>query len=102
MRWRPLFQFWKRKIECGPVFTSFDGLDHHQPSNLSYPLLDIRTLYLSQIKLDPALLRNLGNKDRHTAFRTVIDEQYRYHQFWGGLNPDSNKLIRKLVFTQNR
>jgi hypothetical protein len=38
-----------------------------------------------KIKLDPALLRNLGNKDKHTAFRTVIDEQYRYHQFWGGM-----------------
>jgi hypothetical protein len=38
-----------------------------------------------KIKLDPALLRNLGNKDRHTAFRTVVDEQYRYHQFWGGM-----------------
>jgi hypothetical protein len=30
-------------------------------------------------------LVNLANKDTHTAFRTLVDEQYRYHQFWGGM-----------------
>ncbi len=28
----------------------------------------------------------LNKPDKHEAFRTVIDEQYRYHQCWGNLS----------------
>jgi hypothetical protein len=38
-----------------------------------------------KLKLETKQLANLANKDKHTAFRTLIDEQYRYHQFWGGM-----------------
>ncbi|TVZ75377.1 hypothetical protein [Streptomyces sp. BK340] len=30
-----------------------------------------------------SLYRNLRQSNRHEGFRTIIDEQYRYHQFWG-------------------
>jgi hypothetical protein len=38
-----------------------------------------------KLRLQTKDLANLGIKDKHTAFRTIIDEQYRYHQFWGGM-----------------
>ena len=37
-------------------------------------------------KLDPSFFRNLGMaEERLSAFRAVVDEHYRYHQFWGGM-----------------
>lgn len=36
-------------------------------------------------KLKPEDLKNLANKDKYVAFRMLVDEQYRYHQFFGGM-----------------
>jgi len=39
----------------------------------------------ASIRLKPEDFRNFGDKDKNIAFRVLIDEQYRYHQFWGGM-----------------
>jgi hypothetical protein len=42
-------------------------------------------LVCKSVKLKPEDFRNFGDKDKNLAFRILIDEQYRYHQFWGGM-----------------
>lgn len=37
------------------------------------------------IKLKPEDFANFGDKDKNIAFRVLIDGQYRYHEFWGGM-----------------
>ncbi|MFK4598140.1 hypothetical protein [Streptomyces pristinaespiralis] len=51
-------------------------------------LTPIRALVFEEIickndKPDADLYKNLYRDNRHEGFRTIIDEQYRYHQFWG-------------------
>jgi hypothetical protein len=38
------------------------------------------------VKLEPSDFEKLGaSETKLSAFRTIVDEHYRYHQFWGGM-----------------
>ena len=41
---------------------------------------------LKRYKFEPEGFSSLREKDRLEAFRAVVDEHYRYHQFFGGMS----------------
>jgi hypothetical protein len=44
-------------------------------------------------RLEPSLFANLSGERKLAAFRTAVDEIYRYHQWWGGM-----AVVAPLVF----
>ncbi len=46
------------------------------------------------------LYKNLPRNNRHEGFRTLIDEQYRYHQFWGNASLAATPLIIRVTLNQ--
>lgn len=39
----------------------------------------------SENSLNPEDFKNLADEKKLLAFKAVVDEHYRYHQFWGGI-----------------
>lgn len=37
------------------------------------------------LHIDPKAFENLSEESKLLAFKAVVDEHYRYHQFWGGM-----------------
>jgi len=42
-------------------------------------------LFFKSYRMDQSLLKYLPGERKLSAYRTAIDETYRYHQWWGGL-----------------
>ena len=39
----------------------------------------------SKYRVEPSLYAKLSGERKLSAFRTIVDEWYRYHQWWGGI-----------------
>ena len=58
---------------------------------IGLPLSAVRWLVFEQIfcrdcRFDAAALSGIAQGGRFAAYRLFIDEQYRYHQFWGAMS----------------